>query len=146
MIFGKNSNKKSVLAEAASHILKMILLEELSQEQIDELVDDKAELDAAVSEEILTESVSEELCEYKGRADKPTLMAAYTRAEEADDEDFKKLVTAMSVVDELQGRIIEKYGQQANSDVEEVAEKAADSASDVVAEAARKYLARRKSR
>ena len=134
-----------ILTENKSNILKMILKEELTSEEIAEINEDPVDVDTAIDEDIITESAVSELVENDPEIDNPAFLAIAQLAEENDDDDYKKFITAVNVVNALKDKLVNKYGAEADVLVDEVVDDAKTSKSVTVAEAVKRYAKKRRS-
>lgn len=144
---GLLSSRKAprILTENKSNILKMILKEELTSEEIAEINENPVDVDTAIDEDIITESAVSELVENDPEIDNPAFLAITQLAEENDDDDYKKFITAVNVVNALKDKLVNKYGAEADVLVDEVVDDAKTSKSVTVAEAVKRYAKKRRS-
>lgn len=116
MLFGNNgrvdNSEQELTVEDQSLLVETMLLEGLNPEELEEFLEDHADVNSALDEEILTERTIVRL-DRQARLSHLQRMATFTIAREKGDPMFKKLLTVWRMERYLEAFLFRKYGNEA---------------------------------
>ena len=140
MLFNNNgtfTNDADVSMESMSYIMEGLLMDNLSKEELSVFLESKAEVDAALSDNIVMEKTIVRLDKHAklSRAYKAALFAV---ANEKNDPRYKKLVKVWRMERYLENELDKKYKNEAMRRAKKTVAAAAKSKSNVVKKAASK--------
>ena len=126
--------------ESASAIMEVVLREGLSENELQEFLENQHEIDTALGEEILTEKTIVRLDKY-AKLNQAQKIAVFTIAREKKDVKFKKLLTVWAMERRLENELFKKYGNEALRVAKKQVAKAGKSKSSKIKKAANKLKA-----
>jgi len=117
MLFNKKGDIENVTedvisTEATQYIMEAFINDEFTPEEKSMFLENKTEVDDAVSNNILMEKTIVRL-DKKAKLSRATKMATFTIAKEKNDPKFKKLLTVWKMERYLEDYLYKKYGAEA---------------------------------
>jgi hypothetical protein len=134
---GESDKELELTTESAQLINEMILIEGLTDEELEEFLGNSEDVNTAIGENLLTERTIVRL-DKKAKLSKAIKSAEFAIAKEKSDRDFKKLVTIWKMERFLEAKIHKKYYNEAVRRAKKQQQEAAKSRSNIVQKASAK--------
>ena len=107
-----DNSEEMISTEATNYIMEAFMQDEFTSDEISMFLENKTEVDDAISNNILMERTIVRL-DKKAKLAKATKMAVFTIAKEKNDPKFKKLLTVWKMERYLEDYLYNKYGNEA---------------------------------
>lgn len=108
-----DNSEEMISTEATNYIMEAFMQDEFTSDEISMFLENKTEVDDAISNNILMEKTIVRL-DKKAKLAKATKMAVFTIAKEKNDPKFKKLLTVWKMERYLEDYLYKKYGNEAS--------------------------------
>lgn len=105
-------SEENLTTEDQALIMEAAIIDIASNEELTTFLENKVEVDAALSEEVLLERTIVKL-DKKAKLSKATKMAVFQIAKEKKDPKFKKLLTIWRIERHLEEYLNHRYGNEA---------------------------------
>ena len=130
----------NIPTDAYNYIMEAVMMENLTNAELSEFLNDNAEVQAAMENNVLLERTIVRLDKH-AKLSKARKMAVFTIAKEKNDPRYKKLVKVWRMERYLELELEKKYGNEASRRAKKIVAAAAKSKSNVVKKVAAKAKA-----
>lgn len=141
MLFNTKGNiekqDENLTTEDQALIMEAAIIDIASNEELTAFLENKTEVDAALSEEVLLERTIVKL-DKKAKLNKAQKMAIFQIAKEKKDPKFKKLLTIWRIERHLEEYLEQRYGNEALRRAKKTAMNAKKSKSNLIKKVANK--------